>query len=219
MNAPLPPQLKTAIAPTKSPIQAGTSLVYSALLVVAIILVAWFLIKPQWATVSQQQTTLRQLLADQQALANETQTLAQLVTTMQQATDDIALLDEALPIDARLTKIHVVLESLVQSSGMTLANIAVDSPDAVISAGNRSSQENLFAKKLHLQTAAVTLNLTGSLEQFVPLLQLMEQSSRVLDVESLDIAPTDDGSLSFHLKLKAYFYSQDLPPEPAKSRR
>ncbi len=185
--------------------QLTSPLVQIVLLLVVIVLFSWFLVKPK---INESTDLHRTLAAKKQQLGklqSEKQELNRLISQMQDSAEDIKLLDEAVPLTGRVTKLNVLIENLAQSSGMQIGQLSADGMDEVISAGNKDVLENPYEAKRSLQTATVSVLLIGNIEQFRNFLELLETNGRILDVSSLDVVG-GDAVTRFRVKLKAYAY-------------
>src|SRR5690348_9668064 len=86
-----------------------TSLFQVILLIVVIVLFGWFLLRPKWSSLSAAQAQRDELLAQQQKQGQDIQKVHDLVAQMQNDADDVALLDETLPVESRVTRLQVLV--------------------------------------------------------------------------------------------------------------
>jgi len=119
----------------------------------------------------------------------------------------IESLDQALPVDDRVSKLHVMFDQIVRASGMTLANVTISQGETGAAAGEKDEVDDPFKNERKQKVVNVTLGVTGSIEQGVGLLHLIETNPRIIDVEALDVTSDGSGTLSFRLKLKLYYYA------------
>lgn len=177
----------------------------SVLLLVAIILVGWFLLKPAY---TDYQTKRAELKAARQQLANiekDKAELDRLASQLRNSEAEVKITDEALPLISRVTRLDVLLDTLAKSSGLQVGDIDAQGIDGIISAGNKEVLKDPFGANRSLQTTEVTMFLTGTVDQLRNFLQLLETSGRLVDVSDMDVA-TGDGVTRFRLTLKAYSY-------------
>jgi hypothetical protein len=134
--------------------------------------------------------------------------LERLVQTMNSSPEDIKKLDEVLPLEGRQTKVQVMVEKYVQNAGMSLANITVEPLDnkEYVSAGNHELLDKPYAAIRKQHALESTIAISGTVAQFENLLKTLETSSRLLDVQSIDIRAEDNNLVSFRLKIITYFY-------------
>lgn len=197
--------------------QAGNPVFQSIFLIIVIVLFAWFLLRP-WlektldtrAELNTEQKVLDSIQADQRELNR-------LVNQLRTSPEEIALVDEALPLNGRISKVNVLLDSLVRSSGMTLAVLSADDTQSIVSAGDKTVLANPYQPGRKLHTITVSASITGTMEQLKNLLQLMETNGRVLDVESLQILGGEPVT-KFRMTVNAYAYENVTEPV-TKSRR
>lgn len=183
------------------------SLFEFSLMVLIVLLFGWFILKPQMAALSASQEDLKAAQSQLDDIRSNKTQLLSLVDTMKKSTTEVASLDEALPIDNRITKIHVMLDGLVKAAGMSLASINIDSGQNKVVAGDQNDVDRPFAQERKLQSVIVTLNATGTMEQGIGLLRSLESNARVVDVDDIGVASDGSGTLSFRTKLKFYYYA------------
>ena len=194
------------MAINSSPGSLRNSLAEIVALILVIVLVFWFFVKPKMVELS----AVRADVKSEQAIANRVEAdsaqLTKLVSKLQQSKKDVDLLDEALPLESRITRLEVLLDSLVSASGTKLATLNVQVGDKVVS-GDKGELADQFGVERKLQTYTGDLTVTGSIDEFKNLLQLIETNGRIIEITNLDLTG-DSGVPSYRLKLKAYSYDQ-----------
>ena len=193
--------------------QLQGSVAQTALLIIVIILFAWFIVRPQMSKVSHLKTDLKAQQDEFTRVDNDKREMNRLIGLLKDAksqdagTSNVDLIDEALPLDTRVTKAQVLIEGLSSAAGMELAGIMIDGSEVseTVAAGNKSVLKDPFAPNRKIQTQSFTVQLNGSIEQFRDFLQLVETSGRVVDVDAVDILNTDTG-LKYKVKVKTYSY-------------
>lgn len=181
-------------------------LVEAILLLVAVILFVNFLVLPKKHTLGDNKAELQQLTEQSNGIEEKTSQLSNLISQMKSSKKDIAVLDSALPLNSRVTTTHVLLDNIISSSGLTLANISASIDDSIIASGDKDLLANPFGPTRQLQSVTVNLGLTGTMDQFLSFLKSLESSARIIDVTSLEITGNKNNLASFKLILKTYFY-------------
>ncbi len=199
-----PPKLATL--PARRPTHSGFQAV---LLLVVIVLFAWFIVLPTGQSLGNKQEQVKQSQAELKDIEDNAANLQSLITVMNAPENnaDLESLDEALPIDERISKVHLLLDQIVRASGMTLANVSVDGGQPEVAAGAKDDVQQPFRQERKQHVILATLGVTGNIEQGVGLMQLLENSARIIDVASLDVTSDGSGTLSFRFKLKMYYYA------------
>ncbi len=191
----------------------GSNVLQAFLLIVVLVLFSWFLMKPKISQSLQTRAELK-VANDQKAkIALDEKEMKALVEKLHSSPDDVALVDEALPLSGRISKVDVLLDKMVRDSGMTLTLLSADDTSKVISAGDKNLLENPFQPGRTLHTMTVSASVSGTMEQLKNLLHLMESNGRVLDVESLQILGGDPVT-RFKITVKAYAYEPILSSAP-----
>lgn len=183
----------------------GSPVIQGVLVLIVLILFSWFIFRPRLAQFNESRAEVNAAKQQLDKIESDQRELNRLVNELRSSPDEVAILDEALPLSGRISKVNVLLDNLVRSSGMTLAVISADDTQKIISAGDKSILQNPYQPGRTLHTITISTSITGTMEQLKNLLQLMETNGRVLDVESLQIMGGDPVT-KFRLTVKAYAY-------------
>lgn len=181
-------------------------LVEAILLLAAIILLLNFLVLPKKRSVADAKVQLTALIEENNSIEQKTAELNNLIAQMKSSKSDVAVLDSALPLNSRITTVHLMFDNIISSSGLTLAGISADANSDVIAAGDTELTKNLFGPKRQLMPVSVNLGLTGTMDQFLSFLKSLEKSARIIDVKSLEVTGAKNNLVNFKLTLKTYFY-------------
>lgn len=200
------PQIKTFV-PRMTPERSHFTEI--ALLAIIIILFSWFVLKPKVIGLAQLRNEHEAINQQQAAVADQKAQLLELIGKLESSTTELAVLDEALPLNSRLTTMAVLTDSLAKSNGMSVASISVDGAESskYIAAGDKASLTEPFKTERKLNTATVLITTSGTLEQFVGFLNAIENSTRVMDVQNIDISGQEQGQLLFKVKVRGYAFS------------
>lgn len=200
------PQIKTFV-PRMTPERSHFTEI--ALLAIIIILFSWFVLKPRviaLATLRSEQTAIEEQRA---SVADQKSQLLELINKLENSPTDVAVLDEALPLNSRLTTMAVLTDNLAKSNGLSVASIAVDGTESskAIVAGDKTTLTDPYKAQRKLNNATVLITTSGTLEQFVGFLNAIENSTRVMDVQTIDISGEEQGQLLFKVKVRGYSFS------------
>lgn len=177
------------------------------ILMIIVVLFSWFLLKPKLATTMETRKSLDTANAKLKQIENDKRDLNKLVNELQSSKKEVALVDEALPLGGRISKVNLLLENLVQTSGMTLALMNAEDTDEIISAGNKEVLKNPYQPGRALHTAEISLSVSGNMEQFRNLLQLIETNSRILDIKEVEVAAGEnENDTKFIITIQAYAF-------------
>lgn len=175
------------------------------LIIVVLVLFGWFILLPKNNAYQEQSNQLVTLQAEKNSLSDDQERLNRLIAEMGDSDKEVKVLDEALPLSDRPTKIAVMLESYAQSSAMSLEQLNIADMDKQISAANTALLEDPYGVSRQLQTIKIDINVSGSIEQFRNFLTLLETSGRIIDISSFSVSSGDDAE-RFNLKLVTYAY-------------
>ena len=185
----------------------GNPIIQAALLLIVFVLFTWFILKPKLSQSLEQRTNLKAAQTQLEGIKSDKQKLSQLVSELRNSQEDVAKVDEALPLSGRVSKVYVMLDEYVRTAGMTLTLISADDSSKSIAAGDKPFLANPYQEGRQLHTITLTTTVTGNMEQFKNLLQLIETSGRVLDIDSVEIIG-DEPVTKFRISVKAYAYEQ-----------
>lgn len=175
------------------------------LIIVVLVLFGWFILLPKNNAYQEQSSQLVTLQTEKNSLSDDQERLNRLIAEMGDSDKEVKVLDEALPLSDRPTKIAVMLESYAQSSAMSLEQLNIADMDKQISAANTALLEDPYGVSRQLQTIKIDINVSGSIEQFRNFLTLLETSGRIIDISSFSVSSGDDAE-RFNLKLVTYAY-------------
>lgn len=191
-----------------SPINGTTQhTVFEVILLLAVAgLFYWFIVSPKMAELTAAQTQHDVIEKEHQSLVSNKNKLTTAIQKMKDNPDILKDLDEALPLDNKVTKLYIALESLTKTIGMTVGDINIAFKSDVPMAGNRALLADKYGAPRTLQKLSTTLSVTGTFSQFQTLLGKLETSGRLINISSVNITASKDDLLSFQVNLEAYFY-------------
>ena len=202
----IPPQankVKTLIRPSRS-----NATVFEAFIMIALLAVSYpYLIHPKQNELSENQarlTNLKKDLGQFEQTKSDLENLKRILNKPENAAK-INVIDEALPLQTRVTRTYELVDDLISRSALTKGNLSVD--QSIDLAGVFLGKGSEFALQRKVIPVNIDISLTGTIDNFAGFLQLLEQENRVFDLQSLDITPEKEGSLAFHMVLKTYLYA------------
>lgn len=185
--------------------QLQSPLLQAVLLIVVVVLFGWFIVIPKYNTVSTQRADLAELEQKRSTLEKDRADLNTLISKMKSSEKDVKLVDEALPLSSRPTRIALLLETFARSSGMETSQISINGLDKTSGAGDKALLDDPYGKPRSLNTVDVTVGLSGTIDQFKNFLTLLENSGRIVDVDKLEVTAGDTAT-TFHVNIKTYAF-------------
>jgi Tfp pilus assembly protein PilO len=183
----------------------GNPIIQIFLSVVVLVLFSIFILKPKITQTYENKAKLAAAKSQLTQIEKDQKELNTLVNKLKSSPEEVALIDEALPLSGRVSKAYVLMESLVNSSGMDLSLIDSSDTSKFVSAGEKEVLANPYKAGRELHTITLNTSINGTMEQFRNLLQLIETNGRVLDVESVEING-GEALTKFMVTIKAYAY-------------
>lgn len=185
--------------------QLQSPLLQSVLLIIAAILLWWFVITPKYADVMNKRADLDRINGQRAVFEKEQIDLNKLVAKLESSESEVKLADEALPLSTRPTQIALLMESYARSSSLEISQINIQDLDKTIAAGNKDLLDQPYKAKRDLLKVKVSLGVSGTIDQFKNFLELLENSGRIIDINSFSVS-TSQGSTKFSLDLSTYAY-------------
>ena len=166
----------------------------------------WFVASPKAAKLSEQKNLAASLVAESGELGLQQKKLEGLIVQLKDSASDIGKLDEALPLHPRTTWMYLLVQSMVESTGMTVSSLSVSNAGDEFMAGSSAILVNPFSASRGLKRMGVNLATTGSFAQFQALLKKIESSSRLMDIKVLEMSASSDNLLDFRMAFDAYYF-------------
>jgi Tfp pilus assembly protein PilO len=178
------------------------------LLLIICLLFSWFILLPKRAEVAQKQSNLETVKKQGDNTSKQLATLQSLVNSLPSDSQNIAELDQALPLDGSTIRLQLLIQNLAQSVGVTVGNISVSGNPSGEVSGNTALLANPYGASRTVQTMDGTLDVVGSFQQLQSLLQKLENSGRLIDMDSMTINQgSSPGNLDMNLTFKAYYFA------------
>jgi len=193
----VPPKLTTPIAPRRP----QNAIVEIILIGGLVFFMTWFLILPKFSEVKKQQELHTKAKIQLASLNADYDKLSVLTAQLSKQKRELALMDEILPTDARLTKFYLIGEDLAVRSGMSVISVNVTKgsvPTAV--------QKTMAPNGRTVAAMDIQYNLNGNVEQLVDFLRRLKGSMRIFDLDNIDLTSDKDGNLNIKAIVKTYYY-------------
>ncbi|MDR3643015.1 MAG: hypothetical protein P4L74_05310 [Candidatus Doudnabacteria bacterium] len=193
----------------KSQMQTSRGYFMESVLLAAIAaLFWWFMVIPKQASVGEASANLSSLSAQESQIADAASALEQQVASLDANQNKLAELDEALPLNDNLPRMNLLLNSLVQSAGVTIETLNVSGQSAsAIVAGDKAEIGNPYGDSKTLHTYFVAMAVSGSFDQIMALLVKLENSGRIVDITTLNVTGAGPGLLNLQLSANIYSLS------------
>lgn len=185
--------------------QMQNPVLQSVLILIVLLVFGWFVLGPKYVKTNATREQLNTLKEQRANLEADQQDLNRLVKKLEDSTAEVKLLDEAVPLTGRPTRVALLMETYAQNSGVVLTQIGISGTDDFIASGNKAELAKPFQSNRDLATIDISLAVSGSVEQFRNFLILLEQSGRIIDVDTLSVI-SGETSDTFNLRLKTYAY-------------
>ncbi|MEK7161673.1 MAG: hypothetical protein AAB729_03215 [Patescibacteria group bacterium] len=203
MNVTLPKNINFNFSPQSKSFR--NPMIEVVLLVVACGLFYWFIIMPKNAQISQQNNTLSQVQAEEKKISGTVADLKKMVEQLSANTKEITNLDEAMPLDAKVLRLRMLLENLSQSVGLSISNVNVAYNSDVPWAGDKLVLAHPYSVPRSVQRLSGTVSVVGTYSQVVALIEKIEKSGRVININSVAIDTAENGNLNIVLVLDAFY--------------
>lgn len=186
----------------------NTSVLEFAILLIVAFLSFLFILRPKISSVKLHKQTLVSLQSEYENLVDQEKKMENLVMQLEKSKKDLEILDKSLPLHSRPTWTYLLIEDMVNSSGMTINNSSVNRTEDNSVAGDKASFEPFTAKR-SLKKHMVNLSISGTFAQFESFLKKIENNGRIMDITIMEISPSGENLLDFRLSFDTYFYGYD----------
>ncbi len=175
------------------------------LLLAACGLFYWFIIMPKTVEIAKQNEVLAQVTAEKAKITETVEALKEMVKNLSVNEKEIANLDEAMPLEAKALRLRMLLESLSQSVGLLVNNVNVTYGGDAPWAGSKEILAHPYSVPRSVQRLSGTVSVIGTYDQVVALIQKIEKSGRVININSVSMDSAEDGNLNIALALDAFY--------------
>ncbi len=167
----------------------------------------WFMIKPKRAELAEKRAELAVLVKERGTIQAQTASLKGLIAKMGKFPAELAMLDEALPLDSRRTKVQILVQNLANESGVTVGDVAVTAKEEQVYGNDQKIITDPFYAKRTLKTLSCNVNAYGDFFQLKSFLQKIENSGRLMDITGMDMTPSGKGQLGLRINFKTYYFA------------
>lgn len=190
---------QTAAAPSVG----GT--VFEAVFLLIVIVVAYFyLVAPKYDAYAAGRDSLAALEAKQKEVQGQKAAFSTLAQKLEASGDALVALDAALPLDSKPSRLYVLVENILQRSGIVSGSVSVDHPSALVVAGEKAGADDASTRSL--QPTSITISATSTIDQLNQFLRGLETSGRIFEVTDLSVGQAREGQVVFKITAKAYAY-------------
>ncbi len=190
---------QTAAAPSVG----GT--VFEAIFLLIVIVVGYFyLVAPKYDAYAAGRDALATLEEKQKEAQDQKAAFTTLAQKLESSSDALVALDAALPLDSKPSRLYVLVENILQRSGIVASSVSVDHPSALVVAGEKVSADDAAARSV--QPVSITMSATSTIDQLNQFLRGLETSGRIFEVTDLSVGQAREGQVIFKVTAKAYAY-------------
>jgi Tfp pilus assembly protein PilO len=172
--------------------------------IIGVVLIGWFLTYPAYLRYD---STVKEIEAKKIQFANREDYLKRLneiSSKLSQYQDKLAKIDSALPEETSLPDIYDYFLRIVSESGLTYEDLSVSGVDSPGESTNVQFEETIISPEnsifvtqgiREVQEAEITLNVSGSYESFKNLLEIINRSSRLFRIQSMEVELKGNNSI------------------------
>ncbi len=208
-SQPVPVSRKTSFSGT---------IVEVVFLIVLSVITYFYLVAPKLTEFRTARKELTAIQAKKDALQKQVQDFDKLVQDFRDNTHGVNALDQVLPLDSKPSKLYVLLENFMQSSGLTTGSVTVDADALTVVAGNTALEGEASKTDHKVLPVNISVSGVGTIDQLSNLLHLVETSTRLLEINNLDVSQGRGDQVVFKVGLKAYSYGEDVTTEATATK-
>ncbi len=180
------------------------------LLIIVSGLFYWFMILPKATHLKEQNDLLAKTTEEKAKISKTVDDLKKMVGQLTTYKKEIAELDEAVPLDAMVLRFRVLLENLSESVGLSVSTVNVSNNSSEPWAGNKELIANPYGVSRSMQRLSGSISVVGTYDQVIALLEKIQTSGRVININSVSIDSSENGNLSVVLALDAFYLAPNV---------
>jgi Tfp pilus assembly protein PilO len=184
---------------------ARNSFIEVGLLIIICVLFFWFIILPKKASKDLKQNNLNKLQDQEKTMADKLAKLQQMVVNLKSNPQALAELDEAMPLEANVTRLQVLVNYLAQSVNVSVGDISLYGKADAVVAGNKALLNNPYGATRTLQKISGSVYVVGNFNQLQSFLEKIEKDGRILEITDLNMDGASNGNLNLKIGLNAYY--------------
>ena len=182
-------------------------LIEATLLIIVCVLFAWFIILPKKADRDQKQRELAVVQDEQSQTADKLATLKSLIESLKAHQDQIVILDEALPLSAKIINAQLLIEELAKSVSVTVGDISISGDSTAVVAGDKTLLADFYGASRSLHKLSGSVYVIGTFSQLEAFLQKLETSGRLMDITEFSIDSGLGGNLNLKMTINVYYFA------------
>lgn len=186
-------------------VEKKNSLIEVFLLLVVCGLFFKYLIMPKQAALEIMQAESAVLQTKADSTAGLLKKLQDLTNNLNKYPKEFSELDQALPLDGKAYKLQLLLETLAQSVNVTIGSINIGETKEDAWAGNREVLDNPFKGSRALGKLTGSIYVFGSYDQITAFLEKLQNSGRIVNINSIGMESGKDGALNLQITFESYY--------------
>ena len=191
-------------------------LTFSIILLAAALGLGYWLVLPKYMDISSLQEELMLKKQESDGRFDYIRRLENLSIEIEEHTEEVVRLERALPRKSNTAEVLAFLEQKASANSILIKEISIASKQ------NRSTLSAIG--KTALQEESISIEITGMIDSLVNFLTDIENSARLLRVESVEFSlpfsrlaassfSYDKNNLSFYIVLKTYYWDSHMAQE------
>lgn len=117
--------------------------------------------------------------------------------------EDLARLEKMLPDHVDNVRLALDMDSLASQYGMRIRNVSIEAPDEKKTKSRQT--QTVGPDERTYESMVLSFTVSGQYDTFRTFLTDLEQSLRLVDIESLSFTSTDVGLYDFTVSLRTYW--------------
>ena len=196
INLSVPPQIKNY----------QNYIIEIVLLIIAAALFYFFLITPIQGKISLKQDNLAKIQTEEAKISDTLSKLEKMVREVKNHPQEIAQLDQAIPLDGKTPKLQMLLEKLASSLGVTVGNINIATGAAgEIWAGDKKILDNPYGVSRTPKKMTGSIYIIGNYDQLRSFLEKLEGNGRVFNITEFSLSGGENGNLNLNLSFEVSY--------------
>jgi len=169
----------------------------TVILLVAVIVVAYLVVTPQWNKYSLNKTLLAAAQAQNSEAKRAQADLDSFIKSFKEHQSEVSRVSSALPIKSpELPNLLSIIQDAAKTNGVVLSSFVINDSDPQ---NEKASPDN------SIQSTSIRISANSSFSAFKNLVLHLENSLRIMDLGHINLKADDNGILLFQISFQTYY--------------
>jgi Tfp pilus assembly protein PilO len=166
----------------------------------------YFLVSPKKAEIETKNATIVSLEAQSKLYTVDNDKIKKLSADLKKNRENFKKLDQALPLNSKITSVYLLFEELSARSAVTINDINISADSDVVVAADKEKLADPFKGTRSLGTMLASFSVNAKFDSFQTFLNQLENSGRIININSIEVTSSQEDRLTFRVSANIYYY-------------